>query len=81
MYKIFVLFPTNDTNWCGSLDDVLILILLKKIRIQDGECCGNAIKTTCHTPCRKRQFVRILKEQVQIIVDNDNDDSLFMTIH
>ena len=31
MYKTFVLFVTNDTNWCGSLNDVLLLIILNEI--------------------------------------------------
>ena len=53
MYIRFFLFAANNTNCCGSPDDALVLILLNEIRIQDGERCGDAIKTTCHTPCGK----------------------------
>ena len=72
----FVLFATNDTNWCRSLDNVLVLILLKEIIIQDGECCGDAIKTTCHTPYNKEcgKFERASLDHD----NNDDDDSLFM---
>lgn len=45
------MFVTNDTNWCRSLDHVLILILWNEIRTQDREPHGDAIKTTCHIPC------------------------------
>ena len=45
MHRIFILFVTNDTDWCRSLDDVLLLILLNEIRIQDGECRGDAKQT------------------------------------
>lgn len=37
-----VLFVTNDTNWCGSPDDVLVLILSNERNIQDKERCGDA---------------------------------------
>ena len=53
MYKRFVLFVTNDSNWYGSSDGELVLILSNEIRIQDMECCGDAIKTTGHTLCRR----------------------------
>lgn len=42
LYIRLVSFVTNDINWCGSCDDVLVLILFNEIEIQDGERCGDA---------------------------------------
>ena len=53
MYRRFVLFVTNDTNWCRSPNNVLILILSNEIKIQDRERHGDAIKTTSHISCPK----------------------------
>ena len=54
MYIRFVLFVTNDTNWCTLVpDNALVLILSNDIRIQDGEHREDTIKTTCSTPYNK----------------------------
>ena len=51
MYRRLDLFATNVTYWCRSPNYVRVLILSNEIRIQDGKCHAEAIKTTCHTPC------------------------------
>ena len=55
MYKTFVLFVTNDTNWCGSLNDVLLLIILNEIDYKMESTMGTPNKPTneiaCHIHC------------------------------
>jgi hypothetical protein len=62
LYKRFALFAINNTNWCGSPNDVVVLTLSSEIRIQDGKCRGDTIKQLPTLPTSRS--VENLKEQV-----------------
>ena len=62
MYKRFVLFAINNTNWCGSPNHVVVPILSSEIRKQDGKCRGDTIKQLATLPTSRS--VGNLKEEV-----------------
>ena len=62
-YNRFVLFGIVDTNWRGSPNDVLVLILLNVMKILDGEHRGDVVKMTLPHSLRQG-CVGNLKEQV-----------------